>query len=266
MADGADHATTYEVIAVRFGELKTRASNVFLNWFHYGEADRDVVLNYYFWIVRNHRHVVVVDTGFDREVGAGRGRTTLVDPADALAMLEIDPGEVQVVVITHGHYDHTGNIGLFPNARFILSEREFTFLQDPVSRRGHLGHPVQWDDVDLLTQLYRIGRVELIPKRFRLSAGLQLIDVGGHTPGQLIAVIRGRHGDVVLAADALHLYEEIEKDRPFAICADLPGMYRAFDTLRTFDRAVLVAGHDPDVMRRFPPVFADRPGVAVRLD
>jgi hypothetical protein len=61
-------------------------------------------------------------------------------------------------------------------------------------------------------------------------------------------------GTAVLASDALHFYEEVERDRPFAVLADLPGMYRAYDTLAqlaTQPRTHLVAGHDPLVRARF---------------
>jgi hypothetical protein len=59
---------------------------------------------------------------------------------------------------------------------------------------------------------------------------------------------------VILASDALHFYEEVERDRPFAVLADLPAMYRAYDTLAQLaaqPRTHLVAGHDPQVRTRF---------------
>ena len=58
----------------------------------------------------------------------------------------------------------------------------------------------------------------------------------------------------MLASDALHFYEEVERDRPFAIVADLPGMYRAYDVLADLASQPdtwLVAGHDPLVRTRF---------------
>ena len=63
-------------------------------------------------------------------------------------------------------------------------------------------------------------------------------------------------GTAVLASDALHFYEEVERDRPFAILADLPAMYRAYDTLAQLAAQPgthLVAGHDPEVRARFAP-------------
>jgi hypothetical protein len=69
---------------------------------------------------------------------------------------------------------------------------------------------------------------------------------------------------VVLASDALHFYEEAERDRPFAILADLPEMYRTYDLLAllaTEPQTWLVAGHDPAVRDRFAPYRGD-PNVA----
>jgi glyoxylase-like metal-dependent hydrolase (beta-lactamase superfamily II) len=60
---------------------------------------------------------------------------------------------------------------------------------------------------------------------------------------------------VVIAADALHFYEELERDRPFFVVADLVDMYRGFDVLREMTEdagRLLVAGHDADVRKRFP--------------
>jgi glyoxylase-like metal-dependent hydrolase (beta-lactamase superfamily II) len=72
----------------------------------------------------------------------------------------------------------------------------------------------------------------------------------------------------VLASDAVHYYEELERDRPFVVVADLEQMYRGFDTvseLAASPGATLVAGHDPDVMHRFPPSLPDQPDLAVRV-
>ena len=71
-------------------------------------------------------------------------------------------------------------------------------------------------------------------------------------------------GTAVLASDALHFYAEAERDRPFAIVADLPAMYRAYDLLNELagqPGTRLVAGHDPLVSERFAAHPAG-PGVA----
>jgi hypothetical protein len=67
---------------------------------------------------------------------------------------------------------------------------------------------------------------------------------------------------VVLASDAVHYYEELERDRPFCTVANLADMYAAFDQIREMGEggARVVAGHDPLVAERFGH-SADAPGV-----
>ena len=72
-------------------------------------------------------------------------------------------------------------------------------------------------------------------------------------PGQAILVVATAGGRVVLAADAMHDYEELDRDRPFSVVADLPAMYAAFDLIREMAQDAgtsIVAGHDPLVMER----------------
>jgi hypothetical protein len=74
-------------------------------------------------------------------------------------------------------------------------------------------------------------------------------------------------GWVVLASDAAHFYEELERDRPFGVLADLAEMYDAYDTLRELcgPGAHLVPGHDPEVMTRYPRVDGPAGEFAVEI-
>ena len=62
------------------------------------------------------------------------------------------------------------------------------------------------------------------------------IAVGGHSPGQLITIVGSDDGDVVLASDAVHFYEELEFERPFSVVGDLVDMYAAYDVLKELAR------------------------------
>jgi glyoxylase-like metal-dependent hydrolase (beta-lactamase superfamily II) len=97
--------------------------------------------------------------------------------------------------------------------------------------------------------------------------GITAINVGGHSPGQQITVVRGKTGDVVLASDAVHFYEELELERPFAVMHDLEQMYAAYDVLKGLAAAgaTVVPGHDPEVGRRFEQVGTAGAATAVRV-
>ena len=81
---------------------------------------------------RNHHSVGMrflsnVDTGFSKEEGERRGRTYTLSPADGLRRVGIEPDDVKDVIISHMHYDHAGNLDMFPNARFHIQTAEVAF-------------------------------------------------------------------------------------------------------------------------------------------
>ena len=75
---------SYEVLAVRYGTRQTSAADVFLSFPVYGEPDRPLGMDYFFWVARSPARTVVIDSGFSPEGGAARRRTTLMDMATAL--------------------------------------------------------------------------------------------------------------------------------------------------------------------------------------
>lgn len=258
--------STYEVTAVRYGTLTTTKAETYYRYHAYGEPDEPLAMDYYFWVVRDGDDVTLVDTGFDAVAGTRRGRTSLCTPREALADLGLAPDDVGRVVVTHLHYDHVGNLSTFPDAEVLLSGRELDFWTGPWARRLQFAQVVEDAEIAHVEAARREGRVTLLADDHEIAPGLRATWVGGHTPGQVVVSVATAGREVILASDAVHLYEEIERDRPFAILADLPGMYQAYQALRdrTGPGQVLVAGHDPAVMQRFSRVDG-LDDVAVRI-
>jgi glyoxylase-like metal-dependent hydrolase (beta-lactamase superfamily II) len=246
---------TYEVLALRYATRLTSKRECFLNYHLYHEPDADLVMDYFVWVVRNPDRTIVVDTGFTEDVGARRSRTMLRDPLIGLGQLGIEATALPQLILTHAHYDHAGNVGRFPSSEVVMSRREFEFWTGPFGSRAQFAHSTEAADIEHLRAVAAESRLCLVAGSYRVAPGIEIIELSGHTPGQLVVRVATNAGTVVLASDAMHYYEEIERDRPFAIVVDLEGMYRSFDALREMQSeagCVLVAGHDPAVMTRFP--------------
>jgi glyoxylase-like metal-dependent hydrolase (beta-lactamase superfamily II) len=257
----------YEVLAVRYGTRMTTKSDVYLNFGVYGEPDSPIGMDYFFWVVRNQDRTVLVDCGFNARSGARRNRTMLCEPAEALQALGIAAGDVSQVLVTHAHYDHVGNLDLFPEAEVVIARRELEFWTSSLAEKPLFAHSAEVDDIGVIERLLEQDRVlQLDGESADPLPGISVQVVGGHTPGQAVVRVQTESGPVLLASDTLHYYEELELDRPFAHVVDLAGMYAGFDLLRQAQDAgdVLVAGHDPQVMDIFPE-YAAAPGLAVRV-
>ncbi len=154
--------SSWQVYAVQFAHHTMRRSEFFPRHHDYGEPDGDLDLAYYLWVIRGPDTTIVVDTGFDPEVGHRRGRHVLVDPIVALGGLGIDAATVATVIITHAHFDHIGNLPRFSAAQVIMSRREFDFWQSPFAQRGHFSGPSEPNEVAHLRRLQAQGKITLI--------------------------------------------------------------------------------------------------------
>lgn len=262
----------YEVIIVRHGTRQSTRSEVYLNYGFYGEPDAPFVVDYYLWVIRNDSRTVLVDTGYAAAVARRRGREVVLDPATAYRELGVDVTEPVDLVVTHAHWDHIGNLGLFPAATIVMAEAERRFWHTEHSKKPMLGHFAERAEIDQLQQIEADGRIRTFEGHLELAPGIELIEVGGHTPGQIMVSVATSEGRVLLASDVVHFREELEREMPFVSVADLPAMYEGFGTVkRMVDSghvAIVVPGHDSDVLAVAEPLggmLAGNAGVIGRL-
>lgn len=261
-------SSDYEVTAIRYATLATTRHESFYRYQTYGEPDAPIQMDYYFWLLRNRDRTVLVDTGFNPDVGRRRGRTVLVEPLEALVRLGVEPKDVSHIILTHLHYDHTGNLKAFPHASLSVPRTELDFWTGPYAMRRQCMAAADPAEIEYVNEAWRAGRVQCIDDGQEIMPGISARIVGGHCPGQQITLVSAEGGPIVLASDALHFYEEMHRDMPFDVFFNLLDMYRAYDILRDLESGeggIVVAGHDPAVMDRFRGIEGDGNGLAVQI-
>jgi glyoxylase-like metal-dependent hydrolase (beta-lactamase superfamily II) len=259
-------AVVYELHAIKYGEMKARKrSDLFVGGDpHDGRIDMD----YFVWVAIGSDRVCVVDTGFGPEVAARRGRTYVRSPVDSLAVLGVDADRVEDVVITHLHFDHVGNFELFPNARFHVQDSELAFVTGRQMTHAFMRAAYEVEDVVGMVRAVYGERVVFHDGDAEIFPGIEAFLIGGHTRGlQAVRVETGR-GAVVLASDASHYYENVEQGLVFSILDSAADVLEGYRRLRELagDLKLIVPGHDPDVLRRYPPSHERLDGIAARLD
>jgi glyoxylase-like metal-dependent hydrolase (beta-lactamase superfamily II) len=261
---------TYEVFALRYGTHEQRVARE--NFLQPDIHDAPMPLDYYVWAIRGpvgwwDQRTIVIDTGFSPAVAARRpGRVILRPVGELLALAGIEVADVEQVVLTHMHWDHAGNMDLFPRAQFHIQDAEMAFCTGRCMCHRIFRTPMEVEDVVNAVRRVHDGRMCFHDGTDEIAPGVTLHLIGGHSGGLQAVRVPTSRGWVVLASDATHFWENIRTGNPFPVVVDVARMlegYRIVDALADGPDHV-IPGHDPLVRTRFP-ALPDTPEI-VRLD
>ncbi|MFI5427145.1 N-acyl homoserine lactonase family protein [Aeromicrobium sp. UC242_57] len=264
MADIGD-PPDWNVWAVRLGTATRPARDNFVDP---GNREGEMALDFTMWVLSHGTTLVVLDTGFEQQAGRRRGRSLERTPAEAVRQLGLDPGTVDVVVLSHLHYDHAGNVGDFPHAEIVVQSEELQYVTSSSMARPARNHFFEVDDiVDVVRRLHR-GQVRVVDGDLELAPGLHVHLIGGHTQGLQVVRVHTARGWVVLASDALHYYDNFAERNPFPAIFDLERMLEGYDRLAILADSLdhIIPGHDPHVFQRYAGTQSGLPEGVVALD
>ena len=135
---------TYELYAIRYASRDASRSEHFIG----GDPhDGPMPMDYFIWLAKSDNHIAVIDTGFTSEMAEKRNRDFIRCPVRTMAEFGVSANSVDDVILTHLHYDHSGNFDRFPNAQFHLQEQELQFATGRYMRYPQLQHAFEIDDV-----------------------------------------------------------------------------------------------------------------------
>lgn len=250
----------YEVYAIRYASMPRRRSDNFLPR---DPHDGPMPMDFFVWLLKSPTRHILIDTGFSAATGVARDRQFLRCPIEALQHLGVAPGQIDDVVLTHLHYDHAGNLGLLPKARFHVQDLELGFSTGRCMCHPSLRHAYSVNDVVELVRHVYADRVVFHNGDSEMAPGVQLMLIGGHTQGLQSVRVKTARGWVVLASDAAHYYENVERVHAFPLVfnvADMLEGHRRISAAADSPQHV-VPGHDPLVMQRYPRVAGDEVGI-----
>ncbi len=111
-----------------------------------------------------------------------------------------------------------------------------------------------------MEELARQGRLVQVASGVEIAPGIVVEEFSGHTPGQLVTRIAATDRQVVLASDALHFYDEMDRDRPALLFTDMERLLDSYAALLKLDAqpdTYMIPGHDPVVAHEYVEVKPD---------
>src|SRR3989442_10132809 len=124
------------------------------------------------------------------------------------------------VIITHLHYDHVGNFGLFPSASFHLQDEEMAYATGCHMAQGFFNYAYEAGEVAAMVREVYKGRVRFHDGDAELAPGLSLHRIGGHTKGLQGVPVHTRIGWVVLPPHAAPPHPHHNETRPLSLLFD----------------------------------------------
>ncbi|MDQ4117659.1 MAG: N-acyl homoserine lactonase family protein [Actinomycetota bacterium] len=146
--------------------------------------------------------------------------------------------DVTHVIISHSHFDHTGGISLFPNARFYIGAPDLAYAYWPMPAASVFFRtadiePARGFDWQPLT-----GDLDLFG-----DGAIQILGMPGHTPGNTSTLVRLPNRSVMLTGDTVHVPEALSDDLP------MPSDYNTLDAVHSIRRMKQIAhAHDAEVI------------------
>jgi len=176
-----------------------------------------------------------------------------------LARAGVRPEEIDIVVLTHLHWDHVGGVTYFPHAEFIVSKEELSFaLNSPPCLYLPYEAPQLGMEPEFLKVIDRIKTVEMKGKE--IAEGVRLIPLPGHTPASMGVVVETEKGPYVIAGDAAPKYGTLngspKEGLPYlmsGIYTDMVAMWKSFeiiDKIVEHDFLKVIPGHEVQVFQK----------------
>lgn len=237
------------------GTVQVNDLNQFSDTFNYANQSKTLTDSCY--LIRHNDKLILWDTGlpeallnapFTKEAMSPRLNRTL---KDQLQQINIKPDDIDMIGISHYHFDHVGQAASFPKATLLIGEEDLSALKqmplpfgaNPAALAPWLEGKATIDAVSNDRDVFGDGSVIML-------------STPGHTPGSHSLLVRlPKFGAVLLSGDTVHFTEQVTNNNvpPFNTdrAQSLASMDRLYGIAKSIP-ATLIIQHEPAHVKLLP--------------
>lgn len=214
--------------------------------FRGGNPHNQIQVPSYLFYLESGANQIIVDTGFYVSKQTTQLTGLQCQSEGILKILEehsIDPRDIEMVICTHLHWDHIGNLKVFNKAKIVCQRSEIAWaFSYPNWEIGYLK--------EFLQDFWNIPeRIIAVDGKTTLQEGLTLVKVGGHTPGSQAVVVETPSGKVIIPGDLVMSYENLEKEWPIGLFWNLGECIEGMKWIKE-EKARVLPGHDWNILNK----------------
>jgi len=257
----------YSITPLDVGDLEMDRSQVVLGAMP-GVMESEKLIVYY---MEGEGRKILVDTGpysFEEKEGQWYNFTPLIRARQSKSQklenalmdtIGITPKDIDVVILTHLHWDHAGQVDKFINSKIIVSDVELNYAFNPLPRayKGYLALQTGITP-PFIKVIKNIRTVKM--KEKKIIEGITVFPTPGHTPGSISVCVDTSKGLYVITGDAVNSYENINSDpksgtkyQMIGICTNQIEAWESFEIIDEkvgYDHSKILPGHDITVFEK----------------
>ncbi len=186
---GSDHYVIHPILLCT-NEDFPRAN---LHWLLPVDSREKIRDGHYVWYIEGPTTRYLVDAGVtaDRFTARGFHATHIQTVEEGLARYGLDVGDIDYLILTHSHYDHTTNLRRFPKAKAIIQQAELAQIEHPFPYTAPRLPPD-------FRELFTGARWEVVQGDTKIDAGIELLFTPGHTAGGQSVAVKTAQGTAVI--------------------------------------------------------------------
>lgn len=237
------------------GTVQVNELNQFSDTFSYTGQSKTLTDSCY--LIRHNDKLILWDTGLPVALLNAKFTTDPMSPklnrtlVDQLSQINIKPDDIDMIGISHYHFDHTGQAAGFPKATLLIGDNDLAVLKQT-------SPPADINTKALSPWLEGNSSIESVSGDHDVfgDGSVTMINTPGHTPGSHSLLVRlPETGAVLLSGDTVHFNEQVTNNNvpPFNTdrAQSLASMDRLYGIAKNVP-ATLIIQHEPKHIKLLP--------------